>query len=127
MTARQCVFSFASRLFLWAGTIQSDWNADAKVADSYSLGGAVGVECVAGRVRRRLDRERSSGLWEVCQIARVDRFPGGAYLVGDVRWFDCALMPSLGCSWSCSTFDLVLVALLHCLGLVLPWSRNRFL
>ena len=72
------------------------------MAVAYSLGDAVGVECVAGRVRRRLLRERSSGLWEVCQVVRVDRFPGGAYLVDDVRWFDGALLPSLGCSSSWS-------------------------
>jgi hypothetical protein len=85
MTARQSVFSFASRLFLWTGVIRSDWVANGRVAIAYCVGDAIGVECVAGRVRRRLLRESSSGLWEVCQVVRVDRFPGGAYLVDDVR------------------------------------------
>jgi hypothetical protein len=78
--------------------VRSDWHEDATVTMAYCLGGATGAESVGGRVRRRLVWWACSGLLKVCQVGRVDRIPGGAYLVDHVRWFDCALMSSLGCS-----------------------------
>lgn len=80
---------------------------------AYCLGDTIIVECVAGLVRGRLEEEWCSGLSEVCQVVRVDGIPGGAYLFDDVRWFDWALVPSLGCSSSCASVRAVSITLLH--------------
>jgi hypothetical protein len=122
-----CIFSFASRLFLRAGLIRSDWFADHEVTIAYCLGDVTGVDSIGGRVRSRLIEEMSSGLSKVCQVVRVDQILGGAYLVDDVRWFDGALRSSLGCSLSYSKVESVLVALQRCLDVVLLWFPSRFL
>lgn len=127
MAVGQCVFSLASRLSLGAGTIWSDWNARDKVATAYCLGDVTSVECVGDRVRRRLKEEWCFGLSRVCQVVRVDGNPGGAYLVDDVRWFDCALAPSLGCSSSCPPVRAVSIELLHSASAVSPWCLSRSL
>ena len=91
----------------------SDQDVDNKMATAYGLSDATGAECGEDRVRRRLEEEWCSGLSKVWQVVRVDGNSGGAYLVDDVRWFDCGLMSSLGCSSSCSTFVSVSIASLH--------------
>ena len=127
MAAGQCVFSFASWLSLRAGTIWSDSDAEDKVAIAYCLGDVTSGERVGDRGRRRLEEEWCSGLSKVCQVVRVDGISGGAYLVDDVRWFDGALLPSLGCSSSWSAVRAVSVELLHLLSAVSPWCLSRFL
>jgi hypothetical protein len=107
--------------------IRSDWHEDATVAMAYCLGDATVAESVAGRVRIRLVWWACPGLSKVCQVVRVDQIPRGAYLVDDGRWFDCALISSLGCSSSCLTFALVSIALIHCPSAILPWCPNRVL
>jgi len=91
----------------------SDQDVDNKMATAYGLSDATGAECGEDRVRRRLEEEWCTGLLKVCQVVRVDRFPGGAYLVDDVWWFDWALMPSLGRSSSCSSVESVSISFLH--------------
>jgi len=54
------------------------------MATAYGLSDATGAECVGDRVRRRLEEEWCSGLFKVCQVVRVDKFLGGAYLVDAV-------------------------------------------
>lgn len=64
-------------------------------------------------MRRRLVREWTSGLWEHCQVARVDRIPGGG-----VPRYRCAVrrLCSAVFTWlGITLFDTrsVSVALLH--------------